>query len=118
VKPAGGADERTVTDLAQARLEAAREVEKSLLARIDAGNLTPNAIGQWSPHLLQAELEVAKSRAERIKALEAHVERLRKAEGFAKAARDAGRYTGDEYAKAKFYLLDAELQLAKEKAKR
>jgi hypothetical protein len=66
---------------------------------------------------LEAELEVAATKAEKLAALDAHLTRMKDNEKLWKASIEAGRGSPVDFAKAKFARLDAELRLAKEKAK-
>jgi hypothetical protein len=111
------AAEDEVTKLAQERLEAAREVYRLLQAQIKTGSVSPQELCLWSPHLLDAELDVATTKAERVAALKAHVNLMKDNERFVKALVDVGRAPATELGKAKVLRLEAELRLAKEKAK-
>jgi hypothetical protein len=109
--------EPTVSELAKARLQAAREVYKGLIQERQIGRGDGSAIAEWSPHLLEAELEVATTKADRLAALEAHLARMKDNEKIWQGRFDAGRVLAVDLTRARFARLDAELRLAKEKAK-
>src|SRR5947209_9436123 len=113
---APAADSPTVADLTKARLQAAREVYQLLRRQYRAGQASAADIAQWSPHLLEAELDAAATPAEREAALKAHVERMAEGEKFAKASFDAGRLSATEFGKVRCLYLEAQLRLAKDKA--
>jgi RNA polymerase sigma factor (sigma-70 family) len=114
---AGNKGPPSVADLARERLQAAREVHDGLLRQVRQGTINGAEIATWSPHLLAAELDVAATPAERRAALQAHVERLKENERLIKAYVDAGRSPAHELARARCLRLEAELLLAKAKAK-
>jgi RNA polymerase sigma factor (sigma-70 family) len=114
---AGNKGPSSVADLARERLQAAREVYNGLLRLVQQGTINGAEIADWSPHLLAAELDVATTPAERRAAIQAHVERLKEFERLTKAYVDAGRSRATEMARARCLRLEAELLLAKEKAK-
>ena len=101
--------------LAEERLKAAREVFDELLKEFQSGRGTQDALGEWSPHLLEAELDASTSQEDVLAALKAHLERMRDIEKLAKARFDAGRIPAHEYAKARFFRLEAELKLEQER---
>jgi RNA polymerase sigma factor (sigma-70 family) len=116
-KAAGQKGKPSVADLAKQRLQAAREVYNGLSIQALQGRGNLDAVANWSPHLLAAELDVAATRAEKLAALQDHVDRLKEFEKQVKAAMDAGRARPWDYASARCFRLEAELRLAKEKAK-
>jgi hypothetical protein len=71
----------------------------------------------WAPHLLEAELDVSTTKAQRVAALTAYLNRMIEAEKWARMRFDSGRITSIDYGKATVQRLEAELRLAKEKAK-
>jgi RNA polymerase sigma factor (sigma-70 family) len=107
----------SVAELAKQRLQAAREVYDRTRAQVAAGQASWQALADWSPHLLAAELDAATTRAERIDALQAHVDRLKENERLIERVADAGRAPVWEIARARCFRLEAEIRLAKEKAR-
>jgi RNA polymerase sigma factor (sigma-70 family) len=110
-------DVRVIAELAQARLKAAREVNEGLRQQFLAGRDGAESLLLWSPHLLEAELDVAANKAERLAALQAYVDRMKEYEKLTQRMFEAGHAVSTDLSKAKFLRLEAELRLAKEKAK-
>jgi RNA polymerase sigma factor (sigma-70 family) len=104
-----------IAELAKARLAAAREVYDSMMDTYRAGRLSIDDIYLWSPHLLEAELDAATTKAERIEARQAHVKRMREHEKYIKSLFDAARAGPRDLAEAKLLRTEAELRLAQEK---
>src|SRR5206468_3049986 len=65
-----------VADLAKVRLEAARVVFQLMMKTERAGRSSPVEFWQWSPHLLDAELDAATTKSERVAAREEHLRRM------------------------------------------
>jgi hypothetical protein len=106
-----------ISELARERLKAAHEVYTLLLEEVRQGKATGEGIANWSPHLLAAELDVATTEKQRITALQAHVDRLKDFEQQVQVFVNAGRMPLRELARARCLRLEAELQLAKQRAK-
>lgn len=84
---------------------------------MQAGPIVPGIKAQWSQRILEAELELANEHAARLAAYEAHVKRMQDVEQMSKKHYEAGRLPLVGYSEAKFFRAEAELWLAKEKAK-
>jgi hypothetical protein len=116
-RPSAPAVSPTVTELAQARLKAARAVNDDLMKLIQLNRASVDELALWAPHLLEAELDVSTTKAQRVAALTAYLNRMIEAEKWARMRFDSGRITSIDYGKATVQRLEAELRLAKEKAK-
>jgi hypothetical protein len=108
---------RVIAELAQARLKAAGEVYEGLKQEYGVGRARGESLILWSAHLLEAELGVAATKAERLAPLQAHADRMKEYEKQTKVRFDAGQVTPTDLSKVKFFRLEAELRLAKEKEK-
>ena len=96
-------------EVLERRLEAARNVFRLKLERCKAGeeHLDDN-LPVWSERLLTAELAIVDNPADRIAAIRAHVEREREVARIVTALAKTGEGR-DEV--AKYFLIDAEIQL-------
>jgi hypothetical protein len=112
--PGGG---KEVADLAKARLEAARAVHELMMREVRSGHGSLVDIWKWSPHLLEAELDAAATKAERVAARLAHVGRMRDYEKYWENVLKAGRTSAADMAQVRLLRAEAELRLAQEKAK-
>jgi hypothetical protein len=106
-----------IADLAKARLDAAREVYALMMTTYRAGRTTLDEMVLWSPHLLEAELDAATTKAERVKAREDHFARMREYEKQMKPRFDAARASVQDLAQAKLLRAEAELRLEQEKSR-
>jgi hypothetical protein len=112
-----GPAEPTVAELAQARLKAAQAVKEGLMTQIQVNAASVDELALWAPHLLEAELDVSTTKAQRVTALTAYRDQMIEAEKWAKVRFESGRATSVDYGKAQVKRLEAELRLAREKAK-
>jgi hypothetical protein len=108
-------EETQIAELAKARLAAAREVYEALNAAFQSGRGTRDELLLWSPHLLEAELDAATTKAERIKARESHLKRMEEYEKLMLARAAVSRAGSRDFAEAKLLRIEAELRLAQEK---
>jgi hypothetical protein len=117
-QPAVQAPAATTTDadLAKARLKAARDVFDAMKAEVRAGRSDGQALAEWSSRLLEAELDAATTKKDRLAALEAHLAQMKEFKKQNNDQFDAGRLSFTDLAKARFALADAEWRLAREKA--
>jgi hypothetical protein len=103
-------------------VDAARKVYEGMLnrMRIDAAfKLDSDALYLWSRRWMEAQREVASSKAERTAAAEAHLERMRKWEKLVVGAKGAGGfYSPTDVAAAEYYRLDAEALLGQEQGRK
>jgi hypothetical protein len=123
--PALGADDPPAANSkianARARAEAAAKVYKGILERrqVDASAVTdPDRLYQWSQRWMEAEQELSDKKDDRIRAAEAHLDRMKKVEttltGLLKKAHTV---TPGDAAAATFFRLEAERTLANLKEK-
>jgi hypothetical protein len=106
-------------DLLAQRLKAAQQTYQSyqlLLEkqRIEWGDAK---LFEWSKKVLDSELDLAKNAAQRVAAWERHYADAKKWEADAIAAYKAGTLRPDTYHEAQYRRLDAEIGLARAKAK-
>jgi hypothetical protein len=102
-------DSAKVKALLEERRDALRKVVKARMAEFDAGRGTLALLLDYSARLLQAELETAGRRADRIAAHQAHLGRMKKCEEQVSAWYRAGRVTFADYHSARAARLDAEI---------
>jgi hypothetical protein len=109
--------EKTLADLAKARVEAARRTYTEMARNHKEGRITRTEIVyQWSLRWLAAERDVSPARADRVAACKAHWERMKELERMTKDQLRARFVPIEEATAAEFYRLEAELWLAKAKA--
>jgi outer membrane protein TolC len=97
------------------RRETLRQLVKAAEQHYRSGNTTLPSVIRASNLLLEAELEAAKTKAERIALYEKMVENLRELEKVAEAGYKAGVRPMDDVLEARAARLKAEIQLAREK---
>ncbi len=120
-KPAAKAPEKeadTLTALMQKRLELARQEVDVCQRMYQATRVDFDALVTASKNLLKAELELSTKRADR---LAAHERRIKMLEVWVKIARgrvQAGRASELELLKARYLLVDAKIDLEREKARK
>ncbi len=104
---------------AQGRLEAARQVYAGIIKNYEAGQvgLDFEKLYWWSRRWREAQHDLSDKKEDRIAAAQAHLERMRKLEGWVKESRKKGFLTLVEVAAQEFYRLEAEQWLAREKGK-
>ncbi len=104
---------------AKARAAAARKVYESLMDRRQREpgfHFDPDQAYPWSRRWMEAEKEAAQTKAERVTAVEGHLERMKKWEKSVEADRRIGGVLSPgDLAAAEFYRLEAKAWLAKEK---
>jgi hypothetical protein len=113
----GTAGEKTAKDLARARLELARRGLATVQRQAGGANGFYRDIWVWSERVLSAELDLSDGPAERIAALEAHLQRARRLEGLARDGFAQRIFSFAELLEAEYNRLDAEARLAAEKAR-
>lgn len=100
--------------LLEKRLEVTRAVYMQKLKRIRLGQASPSQLFGWSERWLDAELALATKRADRVKALRNHLDRVRKVEEVMTAFARAGQGRQADTDAATYYRLQAEIRLYKE----
>jgi len=105
----GLAQEPTLKDLTRARLEVARK-------GLTTGRTYRDAL-VWLDRILNAELALAETRADRIAVLEEHLKRVRGVEAGVLERYKQGGYSYGDVLDAQYNRLEAEAALAEEKAK-
>jgi hypothetical protein len=100
--------------LLEKRLEAARKVYEQNLVRLKAAQGQPSELFGWSERWLEAELALADKQAERVKALNDHLDRTREVERIAATYARSGQGRQADADAATYYRLEAEIRLAKE----
>jgi len=111
----GAAGEDRAKEFAKARLEVARRGLATVEKQAAGVNGFNGEIWNWSERVLKAELALSSGPAERIAALEAHLQRARRLEGIARRGFAERIYSLAEVLGAEYNRLDAEALLAAEK---
>jgi hypothetical protein len=106
------ATQATLPDLARARREAALEEYQAREKRYQAGQDPLDLVLDAAGRLLEADLAIASTKAERIAAHERHGLRLRHLEGLTRRNQEAGREVIADLAQARSVRLAAEMALA------
>jgi RNA polymerase sigma factor (sigma-70 family) len=104
-------------ELLKQRAEVAREGLKVARQEFQAGVGTGEALAVWSRKVAEAELDRGNRQAG-LAALEDHVARVKEWEKVTQARFDAGRVSPQDLAAARYARLDAEIWLARVKAKK
>jgi len=109
------ATQLSADQIARQRYEAAQEGYRVAAEGFRSGTVSSEEVFQWLHRRMHARLELAKSPAERIKALEQNVEEFRAEQKEVEARHQAGIATSSSIYLARYNLLDAELMLARER---
>jgi hypothetical protein len=104
-------------ELRKQKLEAASEAYKLQLMILRNGQGTYETLYRWSVRWMDAARE-ADPKADPVRHLQAHLDRLRELEVLAKAQFKGGLVTKAEMLAATYYRLDAQIQLELAKAKK
>jgi hypothetical protein len=103
-------------ELLKQRAEVARQGLKAAQAEFQAGHGTIEQLVGWSRKIAEAELDRGNRKAGLV-ALEEHIELVKDLEKVSRVRFDAGRISPQELAAARYARLDAEIWLARVKAK-
>jgi hypothetical protein len=114
---AGEQPDAKLRTLMKERLTTLREVETHLERAYREGQVPVDQFLHASAATLEAELELAESKDDRLSILQKGVELAKKSESFAAAAAKAGVAPPHELLKAKANRLAAEIAVEKEKRK-
>lgn len=106
---AGNADE-----LARQRLDAAQEGAKLVQSMYEQGMADFQAVSLWKRRVTSSELAMAKTKDQRMVALQKEVERAKEAEEMVRRRVSAGLAPSLDSVSAKYERLDAEAALAAE----
>lgn len=113
--PKGDEGAARMNRLLQARYDAAVQALKCREEEFIVGKGDQLRLYADSIHVLKAQREMGRTKAERLAAYEAHLKRMRHIEEVDKERFEAGRLNLAEYAEAQFYRLDAEIDLERAK---
>jgi outer membrane protein TolC len=119
VSSAGAAaptDVKVSPELLKARLEAAREAYKTAETLYQQGRTEPEMVYRWSARWLSAQQAAAGTKAERVRAAEAHLLRMQELEKGVKGMTRAGVRPPFDGREARFYVAEAEVWLAQARA--
>ena len=108
------APDNRINSLLAERRETLRQLVDAITARYTAGHRTLDNVIHARNGLLDAELEMAKTSAERIQIHEDRVQNFRALENAVKQRHKAGQATIDEMLVAKAARLEAEIELLRE----
>jgi tRNA A-37 threonylcarbamoyl transferase component Bud32 len=114
---AGRAEVR-VGNLAEARLQAARQAYQSQLPSYEEGRITLDRFLRMSKFLLECQLEMSPRQEEKIAAIEVHLSLMKEVETREKAELAVGRGTTGDVAEAHYYRREAAYLLARAMAGR
>jgi RNA polymerase sigma factor (sigma-70 family) len=118
--PVAGDDAaKRVTRLQQERRDVVQEEFSIRMKSIVAGaRMADHATFFWAAlRLHESELDLCRTRAERIAACEAHLKRMQDVEAIAKEQFEAGKINAVDRAPAVYYRLDAEIRLERANGK-
>jgi RNA polymerase sigma factor (sigma-70 family) len=104
-------------ELAQERLRVATEGYAVQMAARRAGRASFGDVQPWGKRLLDAELEVATTKVQRLEAMKRYLAQLVELETQAKAGHQIGALPKSELLEVTYQRLDFELKLEQEKAK-
>jgi hypothetical protein len=111
--PNNNADEvaKKLKSLREARLAAARIPTATSLEQYKVGRVLQETVYLAARQLLDAELALAKTKAERLQAYKDHRDQMKKLADLDKAGFKAGRMSRESVASAESYYLEAEIWL-------
>jgi RNA polymerase sigma factor (sigma-70 family) len=109
---------KRVAELLKLRRDAAEAVFEFRIKKVEAGAaLADEAFFACSLRLHQAELDLCRTRAERVEACTTHMNRMNRADQILQAQFQAGKINIGDGAVGTYYRADAELRLERAKAK-
>ncbi|HEY7157409.1 MAG TPA: sigma-70 family RNA polymerase sigma factor [Gemmataceae bacterium] len=120
-KPAAKAPEKeadTLTTLMQERLKLAQQEVEVCQKLYQSARANFDELVTASKDLLKAELELSTKRADRLAAHERYVKMMEAWVEFARARKESGRGSGLELVKAQYLLVDAKIDLEREKTRK
>jgi hypothetical protein len=113
--PAPPADDNPLAALANARLEAAHKQFDETWAYFKQARIDSYQVYVWSRLILDSEGEMAEKPAERVAALESHLERMKKLEALIVKVRRIGFGLSYDVGASQYYRREAEFWVASEK---
>jgi RNA polymerase sigma factor (sigma-70 family) len=115
---ASAKQEEGIQTLRDAKAEAAKVALDIILVQREAGRATMTDAADWSRKWVLAELDRTQNKAERLAALQAHLDRMKMVEQERKAEFDAGHGSPTDVAAGRYARIEAALWLAEEKARK
>jgi RNA polymerase sigma factor (sigma-70 family) len=100
--------------LAQQRLELARRVMQNVQKLVEAGEAAPAQLFEASKELLAAQLDAATTRAERVAAIQAHLESAQKFLQMREAMEQRGQTSRSETDAARAYVIELKIRAVRE----
>ncbi len=113
--PKGGESQKRLADIQRELVDAAKDVADVRVREYFAGQVILESVFEWADHLVDAKLAASTTQAERIAALEDHLDRMKSLESENKQRFQAGRVSRFDLLACTFHRLKAEARLAKEK---
>lgn len=107
-------DSLSVQDLLVERRDTLKTLVEHVKAQYRAGDATYDSVVAATNSLLEAQLDLATTKTERIEIRKSMVENLRAVEQRLESRRESGLPSWDEYLRAKAARLLAEIRLARE----
>ncbi|HJZ58680.1 MAG TPA: efflux RND transporter periplasmic adaptor subunit [Gemmataceae bacterium] len=103
-------------ELAKAKRETAGAAYKATFKAFQDGRADTEKVYLWSRRWMEAEQDAGEKKADRIAAVEAHLDRMKELRKLAEARYQAGQSTHADVLGVDFYLAEARLWLAQAKA--
>jgi hypothetical protein len=110
-------DPPALSDLKKARVETARLAYEASFQALNAGKVDAERVYLWSVRLLEAQRDLSDKEAERLTALEGHLDRMKGLRKVAEARYKLGQTHQGEVFAADYYIAEAEIWLARVKAR-
>lgn len=106
-----------VRALTQARLDTARAIFRQGMDHVKGSIGLPLELLPWSRHWMDEQIALSTGEAERLAAIQAHVDRMKELEALLRAYAEQGRGRAMDANQGKYFRLEAEQMLAEAKAK-
>jgi hypothetical protein len=104
-------------ELEKALAKAAGATYKAYSHEVDVGKTLPNEVMcKWSARWLNAELVLSNKKTDQLASYTAHRDRLKELEKLAKTQFDRGQIGDKDYWPVKYFLVEAEIWLARAKS--
>ena len=108
----------TLTKLMQERLKLAQQEAKVCQENYRSGKVQFEAIAPAAKHLLKAELELTTKKADRVAVYERYIKVMEELAKNAQAGYQAGLVSFSDQVKAQYLLIDAKIDLERDKARK
>ena len=99
------------TELAKTKLQLARQAFKLAMEDLQAGHGATEKVYLWSRRCLEAQRDLSDKKADKLAALNEHLQCMKELEKVATALYRTGKATQNETVASAFYVVEAELWL-------